>query len=79
MARIIKRGTKEMVEKTITYDVWEIKCGRCGCVFEAEPKEFHSQCGLETIICPQCGYDLDGYRWEYSKKKEKNKKIKVWE
>ena len=79
MATIIQRGTKEKVSKTITYDVWETKCSRCGCVFEAEEKEFRHQCGLETILCPQCGYELDDYRWDYSIKKTKTKTIQVWE
>ena len=79
MSKIIQRGTKQKVSKTIIYDVWETKCDRCGCVFEAKSGEFKHECGLETIICHQCGRYLDSYRWEYSKKKTKTKTVRVWE
>lgn len=79
MATIIRKGTKEKIEKTMVFEVYETKCDRCGCVFEAEEKEFRSECGLSIINCPQCGRLLDNYRWEYSKKKTKTKTIKVWE
>ena len=77
--KIIQKGDKQKVQKKVAYKVWETKCDRCGCIFEAEPHEFKEQCGLSTINCPQCGRELDGYRWEYSIEREKTKIIEVWE
>ena len=79
MIRILERGNKKPVTKTVTYAVWETKCGRCGCVFEAEKEDFRQECGLDIVTCPRCGWYLDSYRWDYSIKKERKKTVKEWE